>query len=103
MEYGGLMAIEVGKNRLEALGEVEEAADLIRYYAKTAERQPLLRAPDGQPRRLGGPHQVDPAAVRRVRGHQPVQLPDGAVRRPVGAAMLAGNTVVFKPASRRRR
>ena len=37
MVYGGLMAIEVGKNRLEALGEVEEAADLIRYYAKTAE------------------------------------------------------------------
>src|SRR5439155_423249 len=37
MVYGGLMAIEVGKNRLEALGEVEEAADLIRYYSKTAE------------------------------------------------------------------
>src|SRR4029079_7558907 len=37
MVYGGLMAIEVGKTRLEALGEVEEAADLIRYYAKTAE------------------------------------------------------------------
>jgi len=26
------MAIEVGKNRLEALGDVEESADLIRYY-----------------------------------------------------------------------
>ena len=37
MEYAGLMAIEVGKTRIEALGEVEEAADLIRYYAKTAE------------------------------------------------------------------
>ena len=37
MVYGGLMAIEVGKTRIEALGEVEEAADLIRYYAKTAE------------------------------------------------------------------
>jgi 1-pyrroline-5-carboxylate dehydrogenase len=37
MEYGALMAIEVGKTRIEALGEVEEAADLIRYYAKTAE------------------------------------------------------------------
>src|SRR4029078_12559094 len=37
MVYGGLMAIEVGKNRLEALGEVEEAADLLRYYSKTAE------------------------------------------------------------------
>ena len=33
MEYAGLMAIEVGKTRLEALGEVEEAADLIRYYS----------------------------------------------------------------------
>ena len=31
------MAIEVGKNRLEALGEVEETADLIRYYAQTVE------------------------------------------------------------------
>ena len=37
MRYGADMAFEVGKNRLEALGEVEEAADLIRYYAQTAE------------------------------------------------------------------
>ena len=29
MEYGGLMAIEVGKTRMEALGEVEEAADYL--------------------------------------------------------------------------
>ena len=65
------MAIEVGKNRLEALGEVEETADLIRYYAKTASDNALLRPPDGQPRRRGRPHPVDPAAVRRVGGHQP--------------------------------
>ena len=31
------MAIEVGKNRIEALGEVEESADLLRYYAQTME------------------------------------------------------------------
>src|SRR6266436_3098620 len=37
MVYGGLMAIEVGKTRLEALGEVEEAADLFRYYSQTFE------------------------------------------------------------------
>ena len=37
MRYSGDMAYEVGKNRLEALGEVEEAADLIRYYAQTME------------------------------------------------------------------
>ena len=30
------MSIEVGKNRIESLGEVEESADLIRYYAQTA-------------------------------------------------------------------
>ena len=83
MTYAGLMAIEVGKNRLEALGEVEEAADLIRYYAQTARGQRLLRPPDGQPRRRDRPHPDDPAAARRVRGHQPVQLPDGAVGRPV--------------------
>ena len=46
--------------------------------------QPVLRAPDGQPRRRGGPHEVDPPAARRLRRHQPVQLPDGAVVRPVG-------------------
>ena len=31
MEFAALMAIEVGKNRLEALGDVEETADLIRW------------------------------------------------------------------------
>src|SRR4051812_33353712 len=37
VEYAGLMGVEGGKTRLEALGEVEEAADLIRYYSKTEE------------------------------------------------------------------
>src|SRR5919197_4718242 len=31
-ELSALMAMEVGKNRLEALGDVEESADLICYY-----------------------------------------------------------------------
>jgi 1-pyrroline-5-carboxylate dehydrogenase len=31
-ELAALMSLEVGKNRLEALGDVEESADLIRYY-----------------------------------------------------------------------
>ena len=44
--------------------------------------QRRLRPRDGQPRRRGGPHPLDPPAARRVRGHQPVQLPDGAGDRP---------------------
>src|SRR5213078_893931 len=31
-EFAALMALEVGKSRLEALGDVEETADLIRSY-----------------------------------------------------------------------
>ena len=31
------MAFEVGKNRLEALGDVEESADLLRYYCDQME------------------------------------------------------------------
>ena len=33
MEYSAVMAMEVGKNRLESMGDVEESADLLRYYA----------------------------------------------------------------------
>src|SRR4030095_1762604 len=31
-ELAALMTIEVGKNRLEAMGDAEESADLLRYY-----------------------------------------------------------------------
>src|SRR5215472_18094340 len=36
-EIAALMAIEVGKNRMESLGDAEESADLIDYYAQTVE------------------------------------------------------------------
>jgi 1-pyrroline-5-carboxylate dehydrogenase len=36
-ELSALMILEVGKSRLEALGEVEETADLLRYYADSME------------------------------------------------------------------
>ena len=37
-DLSGLMILEVGKSRLEALGEVEETADLLRYYAGQMEK-----------------------------------------------------------------
>ena len=37
-DMGAIMSFEVGKNRLEALGDVEETADLIRYYCDQMER-----------------------------------------------------------------
>src|ERR1044072_653522 len=36
MEYAPIMSIEVGKNRIESLGEVEECGDMLRYYSPNA-------------------------------------------------------------------
>jgi len=46
-DYAALMAYEVGKNRLEALGDVEETADLLRYYSETMERHQGFVEPMG--------------------------------------------------------
>ncbi|HYN63324.1 MAG TPA: aldehyde dehydrogenase family protein, partial [Candidatus Limnocylindrales bacterium] len=46
-DYAALMAFEVGKNRLEALGDVEETADLLRYYSDEMERNDGFVKPMG--------------------------------------------------------
>ena len=99
MVYGGLMAIEVGKNRLEALGEVEEAADLIRYYSKTAEDNAYY----DHPMDSLGDKAVHTRSILRPHGVfaviSPFNFPMALAAGPTGAALLAGNTVVFKPSS----
>src|SRR5262249_9752165 len=52
-EIAALMSIEVGKNRMESLGDAEESADLIDYYAQTVENnngyvQPLGKLSDNE-------------------------------------------------------
>jgi len=99
MEYGGAMAIEVGKNRLEALGEVEEAADLLRYYSQTMEDN------DGydHPMDTLGDAAVHTRSILRPHGVfaviSPFNFPMALAAGPSGAAMMAGNTIVFKPSS----
>jgi 1-pyrroline-5-carboxylate dehydrogenase len=99
MEYGGLMAIEVGKNRLEALGEVEEAADLIRYYAQTAKDNDFYDHPMDNL----GDSAVRTKSILRPFGVfaviSPFNFPMALAAGPSAAAMMAGNTVVLKPAS----
>ncbi len=99
MEYGGLMAIEVGKTRLEALGEVEEAADLIRYYSKTAEDNAFYDHPMDNL----GDATVHTRTILRPHGVfaviSPFNFPMALAVGPSAAAMMAGNAVVFKPAS----
>src|ERR1700674_4532741 len=47
-EIAAIMSIEVGKNRLESLGDAEEAADLIDYYADQIESNGGYLRPLGQ-------------------------------------------------------
>ncbi len=99
MEYGALVAYEVGKSRLEALGEVEEAADLIRYYGDVYERNDGYEHPMDN---LGDPA-VHTRSVLRPFGVfaviSPFNFPMALAMGPAAAAMIGGNTVVFKPAT----
>ena len=99
MDDSAVMAIEVGKNRIEALGEVEESADLIRYYAQTAEDNAFYDHPMGNL----GDATVHTRSILRPHGVfaviSPFNFPMALAAGPTSAAMLAGNTVVFKPSS----
>ena len=99
MELGGLMAIEVGKNRLEALGDVEETADLIRYYCDQMEEHDGFDQPMGNL----GDETVHTRSVLSPHGVfaviSPFNFPFALAGGPAGGALMAGNTVVFKPSS----
>jgi 1-pyrroline-5-carboxylate dehydrogenase len=95
-ELAALMTMEVGKNRLEALGDVEESADLIRYYCQQLDDN------DGFARRMGqlsaDEHTrsvLKPYGVWAV--ISPFNFPMALAAGPAGGALAAGNTVVLKP------
>jgi 1-pyrroline-5-carboxylate dehydrogenase len=97
-ELSALMGYEAGKNRLECVGDVEESADLIGYYCNQVEQH------QGFQTKLGelGPGE-DNSSVLRPYGVwaviSPFNFPLALAAGPAGAALVAGNTVVFKPAS----
>jgi 1-pyrroline-5-carboxylate dehydrogenase len=99
MDESAIMAFEVGKNRIEALGEVEESADLIRYYAQTMEDNA------GYDHEMGnlGDSAVHTRSILRPHGVfavvSPFNFPMALAAGPTSAAMMAGNSVVFKPSS----
>jgi RHH-type proline utilization regulon transcriptional repressor/proline dehydrogenase/delta 1-pyrroline-5-carboxylate dehydrogenase len=90
-----LIQAEGGRTLDDALAEVREATDFLRYYAAEAER---LFAP----LRLPGPTGEDNTLSRRGRGVficiSPWNFPLAIFIGQVTAALAAGNTVVAKPA-----
>ena len=92
-----MMAMEVGKNRLEALGDVEETADLMRWNAKEIADHDGFRVPM-QAMGAGGEYYdvLRPFGVWAV--ISPFNFPMALAGGPSSGALAAGNTVVFKPA-----
>lgn len=97
-ELSAWMAFEVGKNRAESLAEVNEAAELIRYYCDQME---LNR---GFSRRMDppAPRQVTTSVLRPygvLAVIAPWNFPLALSTGMTAGALVAGNSVVFKPSS----
>lgn len=100
-QHAAVTALEVGKNRLEALGDVAEAPALIRYAVSQLEaNQGFLTVLGEDP--LQG-YRARNISLLRSYGVwlviSPFNFPTALTGGPVGAALAAGNTVVMKPAS----
>jgi 1-pyrroline-5-carboxylate dehydrogenase len=98
---GAAVALEVGKNRMESLGETQETADFFRGYADDFERNggfdrampddPLLDFRSHN-RSVLKPHGVWAVIT-------PFNYPIALAGGPVAAALVTGNTVVLKGAT----
>jgi 1-pyrroline-5-carboxylate dehydrogenase len=97
-EMGAVMSLEVGKNRLEALGDVEETADLIRFYCDQMEENDGFSVVlNSESVRHHNRSVLKPYGVWAV--ISPFNFPCALAGGPSGGALVAGNTVVFKPAT----
>ncbi len=97
-ELAATVGFEVGKNRLEALGDVEEAAEFFRYYCREMEEndgfgRPMQRLDDREITR----DELRPFGVWGV--ISPFNYPAALAIGPAAAALVAGNTVVIKPSN----
>ncbi len=95
-ELGIAALFEVGKSRFEAIGEAEEALDIIPFYAEE------MRRNDGYLRKLAQAvpgestsTRLKPIGVFAVIG--PFNFPIAVPINMVVSALITGNTVVYKP------
>jgi len=100
-DLGAAMALEVGKNRMESLGDVQETADLMSYSALMMEQNNGFIKPMGKDPLVG--YSATNTSVLRPYGVwlivSPFNFPFALTGGPTGAALVAGNTVVIKPAT----
>src|SRR5512138_1499473 len=100
-DLGAAMAMEVGKNRMESLGDVQETADLMYWSAQMMEENEGFIKPMGRDPLVG----FDSTNMSILRPYgvwlivSPFNFPFALTGGPTGAALVAGNTVVIKPAT----
>ena len=96
-DIAAAVALEVGKNRMEALGEVQETADFFTVYCDDYERQKFDHALPDDPLTGYRSHNrsvMKPYGVWAV--ITPFNFPFALAGGPVAAALVTGNTVVLK-------
>jgi 1-pyrroline-5-carboxylate dehydrogenase len=100
-ELGAVMALEVGKNRMESLGDIAETADLIRYACSQMEANDGFVKEMGKDPLVG--YEARNVSVLRPYGVwlvvSPFNFPTALTGGPSGAALVTGNTLVIKPAT----
>ena len=96
-DLAAVMALEVGKNRLESMGDTEESADLIDYYCRQMEDAAGFRrtmapmTPIEQNTDVLRPYGVFACIA-------PFNFPLALSAGMSSGALVAGNAVVYKPA-----
>ena len=100
-DLGAAMALEVGKNRMESLGDVQETADLMSYSALMMEQNKGFIKSMGKDPLVG--YNATNTSVLRPYGVwlivSPFNFPFALTGGPTGAALVSGNTVIIKPAT----
>jgi 1-pyrroline-5-carboxylate dehydrogenase len=100
-DLSAVMSLEVGKNRMESLGDVQETADLISYSCDQMEENNGFIFEMGKDPLVG--YESRNVSVLRPYGVwlvvSPFNFPFALTGGPAGAALAAGNTVVIKPAT----
>ncbi|MEA1903476.1 MAG: aldehyde dehydrogenase family protein [Actinomycetota bacterium] len=97
-EIAALMSYEVGKNRLESLGDVAETVEFFRYYANQITEHSGFVIPLSSL----GPEETNTSVLRPYGVWvvvAPFNFPMALAGGPSIGALLAGNTVIIKPSN----
>ena len=97
-ELAAIMSLENGKNRLEAMGDIDEAIDFLRFYAYQLEKNEGFCKQTQHP----NPNEKTTTVLKPygVWGIiSPFNFPSAISIGMTTGALITGNTVVLKPAS----